>query len=646
MSAASVPLNPWVPDPEQKVLCIMTICASAMSFIACGAALVMYAKYRRAIAKQGDVRSDTESGFGILLEPNSKKAEKPSVAPSEDTLMTTIAFGFLCSINYLLSAILHLSGNLKNYCDLSAFLVQLLFTPESILEGVFFVIVSIEIRRAVTTRHVRLATAACLLIGVVLAVIPVLMLPHVQTNGTQFGNGLPWCWLPDYDDPAARTQSVGLVLAKVLGGFVWPLIAGIAGLFSFMYLYIQLKARESSVPLTVKLRVVYFLIFAASWTVFFVNRSVAARMSDVTHRNMVRLQAVLEPGLGGINAIFFIISERLWTFANEKRIISAATEEYVSLSFYESGTKVETPQRRFSTPAITEVRVEYNHDEQVWSLIKSDDRSEDPTTIPILSSEISKVLTFKKPPLQTTLSFLAGYCDCCGFLSMLLFTAHVTGNWAIIAMGITKKESFNVIVPPTMALLVFACTVVVTHIADRPPGQGESHHGLFGLVSCSKYHARLCIGAQIILLTTSFFVAHFTGPFLATGNNPGTGVTSPGAFGAGLPMVAAMAIQNVFQRRHMPGGTLTTIMTGNTVVILMDAVDIIQKAKSEAELGDCKRRLKNTLLSLTCFFVGGGLATFIYYFGQQDRWVFFPPPLVASIVLFVFWDELAPPQRT
>jgi uncharacterized membrane protein YoaK (UPF0700 family) len=93
----------------------------------------------------------------------------------------------------------------------------------------------------------------------------------------------------------------------------------------------------------------------------------------------------------------------------------------------------------------------------------------------------------------------------------------------------------------------------------------------------------------------------------------------------GLTLVAAMAIQNAFQRVHLAKEPPTTIMTGTTTQMMLDVADLLHGVPDEQKVVIRSRliRMSNAVLA---FGLGCGLAA-VCYAGVRV-WCFALPPLL------------------
>jgi uncharacterized membrane protein YoaK (UPF0700 family) len=223
-----------------------------------------------------------------------------------------------------------------------------------------------------------------------------------------------------------------------------------------------------------------------------------------------------------------------------------------------------------------------------------------------------------KPGLPILLSVNGGYVDAAGYLALHgLFTTHVTGNF--VTLGATLVLGTSGALAKLLALPMFCIVVLgvrllsVALLAKRLPA------------------LRTILGVKVVLLTTGAALAIAFGPF-----DSGDGWA---ALLTGMTLVAAMAIQNAIHRIHMGALPPTTIMTGNTIQIMIDLADLMRGVPADARAA-IHSRLPKRSASVTAFAVGCAAAALIY--AKQGIWCFAIPPMIAACTL---WLGESVPER-
>jgi uncharacterized membrane protein YoaK (UPF0700 family) len=165
--------------------------------------------------------------------------------------------------------------------------------------------------------------------------------------------------------------------------------------------------------------------------------------------------------------------------------------------------------------------------------------------------------------LAALLSTIAGSADAVGLLGFGLFTAHITGNLAVLAVHLATGR------PASVALLasipVFVVVVVATRwFADRLAAAG--HATLRPLLA-----AQLLLFAGFVALTGAGELAGFGG---FGGRQVLDRPPSVAATVAVLLAVAAMAVQNALVQISLAGTPPTAVMTTNLTRLTMAATDL------------------------------------------------------------------------
>jgi uncharacterized membrane protein YoaK (UPF0700 family) len=157
-------------------------------------------------------------------------------------------------------------------------------------------------------------------------------------------------------------------------------------------------------------------------------------------------------------------------------------------------------------------------------------------------------------PLVVVLSLAAGSADVIGFLGLGgLFTAHITGNLAILAARIVGGDP-----APLAPLLSVPVFMAVLCLARLLAGLLEAR----GIASL-----RPLLALQFLLLTA------FLG--LAVAGGPRIDPDARGAVLAGMAGVAAMAVQNALVQVSLQGVPATAVMTTNVTRLAIDVGTVL-----------------------------------------------------------------------
>jgi uncharacterized membrane protein YoaK (UPF0700 family) len=216
-----------------------------------------------------------------------------------------------------------------------------------------------------------------------------------------------------------------------------------------------------------------------------------------------------------------------------------------------------------------------------------------------------------KPGLPILLSVNGGYVDAAGYLALHgLFSTHVTGNFVTLGASLvlgTSGALAKLLALPLFCIVVMGVRLLsVALVAKRLPA------------------LRTILGIKVALLTTAAALAIVFGPF-----DSGDGWA---ALLTGMALVAAMAIQNAIHRIHMGALPPTTIMTGNTIQIMIDLADLVRGVPADAREA-IHSRLSRMSAGVTAFAAGCAAAALI--FAKQGIWCFAIPPLVAACSLWL-----------
>jgi len=224
-----------------------------------------------------------------------------------------------------------------------------------------------------------------------------------------------------------------------------------------------------------------------------------------------------------------------------------------------------------------------------------------------------------KPGLPILLSVNGGYVDAAGYLALHgLFTTHVTGNFVTLGASLvlgTSGALAKLLALPMFGIVVLGVRLLsVALVAKRLPA------------------LRTMLGLKVALLSTGAVLAIGFGPF-----DSGDGWA---ALLTGMALVAAMAIQNAIHRIHMGAVPPTTIMTGNTIQIMIDLADLMRGVPADTRKA-IHSRLSKMSAGVTAFAAGCAAAALIY--AKQGIWCFAIPPLLATCTL---WLGESVPEKT
>jgi len=217
--------------------------------------------------------------------------------------------------------------------------------------------------------------------------------------------------------------------------------------------------------------------------------------------------------------------------------------------------------------------------------------------------------------LPLLLTFNGGYVDTAGFLAIQgLFTAHVTGNFVTIGASLVSGTSG--VLTKLLALPVFCVAILLCRLLSRR----WERHGAAVLPRLLALH--------LVLLAA--------GCLLAVSVLPAQTADDGSSLVAGLLLVAAMAAQNGLHCTHLPGSPPSTLMTGTTTQIMVDAADLLDPRHRSPE---AVVRVRSMTVQVAVFAAGCGLAAIA--FDRFGAWCFALPPFVAAVSLGL---QLRPPH--
>jgi uncharacterized membrane protein YoaK (UPF0700 family) len=196
----------------------------------------------------------------------------------------------------------------------------------------------------------------------------------------------------------------------------------------------------------------------------------------------------------------------------------------------------------------------------------------------------------KNHRIAALLSFVAGFVDTAGFLGLQgLFTAHVTGNF--VTLGAALVLGTHGVVAKLLALPEFILVGALARLAGA------------ALAARRWPTVRSLLIAKVVLLIVFFVLAVSFGPFPDS--------DAPAALATGFAGVAAMAVQNAVQRIHLGSLPPSTLMTGNTTQVVLDAVDLMRGAAPD-QAPAVRARFHRMLRAIAWFAAGCGIAAALY----------------------------------
>ena len=149
--------------------------------------------------------------------------------------------------------------------------------------------------------------------------------------------------------------------------------------------------------------------------------------------------------------------------------------------------------------------------------------------------------------LPTLLSVIAGMVDLIGFLSLGIFTAHITGN--IVVIGALTVRHNRVNPAQILAIPVFVLAVAATWLIAKASGRRST-----GLM-------RLLLLIQFLLITCLLIFSVITKP---SADPHGLMATI-----AAMIAVTAMGCQFALLRLTLPVAPSTAVMTGNLTTAVL-----------------------------------------------------------------------------
>jgi uncharacterized membrane protein YoaK (UPF0700 family) len=211
--------------------------------------------------------------------------------------------------------------------------------------------------------------------------------------------------------------------------------------------------------------------------------------------------------------------------------------------------------------------------------------------------------------LPTLLSVIAGMVDLIGFLSLGIFTAHVTGNIVVIGALIVRHNRVNP--AQILAVPVFMLAVAFTWLIAKASGR----RGV-GLM-------RLLLLTQFLLITCLWVFSAITKPSV---DPHGLMATI-----AAMIAVTTMGCQYALLRLALPVAPSTAVMTGNLTNATLGLMDLSSQTQLLTQIDGS--RIRGSLQLLVGFFVGCvAAAAAVVYLGD---WAWSFPAVLAAVAVAV-----------
>jgi uncharacterized membrane protein YoaK (UPF0700 family) len=197
--------------------------------------------------------------------------------------------------------------------------------------------------------------------------------------------------------------------------------------------------------------------------------------------------------------------------------------------------------------------------------------------------------------------------DVIGFLSLDIFTAHVTGNIVLIGALLVRHNRVNP--AQILAIPVFILAVAGTWMIAKA----------FGKRGASLMRPLLLL--QFLLITCLLIFSVITKP---SADPHGLTATI-----AAMIAVTAMGCQFALLRLALPVAPSTAVMTGNLTNAVLGLVDL--SSRTQPLMESDSRRLTGALHLLIGFFVGCVVATVgVVYLGD---WAWSLPAVLAAVAV-------------
>jgi uncharacterized membrane protein YoaK (UPF0700 family) len=190
-------------------------------------------------------------------------------------------------------------------------------------------------------------------------------------------------------------------------------------------------------------------------------------------------------------------------------------------------------------------------------------------------------------PLAVILSLAAGSADVIGFLGLDgLFTAHITGNLAILAARIVGGDPTPL--APLLSVPVFMAVLCLARL-------------LAGLLEARGIASLRPLLALQFLLLAAFFG-------LAVAGGPSIDPDAPGAVLAGMAGVAAMAVQNALVQVSLKGVPATAVMTTNVTRLTIE-IGTVLLGPGHGDMAGARARIRSLWPVVAGFAAGCALGT-------------------------------------
>ena len=177
--------------------------------------------------------------------------------------------------------------------------------------------------------------------------------------------------------------------------------------------------------------------------------------------------------------------------------------------------------------------------------------------------------------LPVILSVVAGLVDVISFLTLGLFTAHITGNLVVISAALARG------IPPNLAQVlavpVFAAEVGIVWLIAKQ--SGKRGPALLRPLLLIQFLLLVCVLALSVILNRHGFSAVVVA----------------------MIAVAAMACQCTLSRLALPGAPSTGVMTGNLTTAVLALLD---KLSSQPLTDGADERLKKSVKDVVGFCLG------------------------------------------